>query len=179
MDPLEIIYDHFRCGSLQADILIQHSEQVRDKALAVAGRVAEMQPDMEFIDQAAMLHDIGICRIAAPRIQCHGLRPYICHGVIGRQILEQYGLDHHGLVCERHVGAGISSEEIRRHSLPLPLREMLPITIEEIIICYADGFFSKTALGTTHSLAQVQADHARHGKEQLSRFMQWHALFSR
>ncbi len=179
MDPLDIIFDHYRRGSRQADILIQHSEQVREKALEVAKRVLHLEPDMEFIAQAAMLHDIGISGTDSAKIQCRGHRPYICHGIVGRKILEDYGLDDHALVCERHVGAGLSREEIEQQRLPLPLRDMLPITIEEIIICYADGFFSKTALGAIHSLSQVKADHARHGTRQLNRFMRWHALFYR
>ena len=179
MDPLDIIHDHYRRNSLQADILIRHSEQVRDKALAIAQRVADLKPDLDFIADAAMLHDIGICRTNSPRIQCRGGRPYICHGIIGRQILEQYGLSDHAMVCERHVGAGISGAEIRQQRLPLPVRDMLPTTIEEIIICYADGFFSKTAVGKRHTLSEVIADHARHGTSQVDRFMQWHALFSR
>ncbi len=177
MKPLDIIYDHYRRGSRQADILIRHSEQVRDKALDLARRVPQLKPDPEFIAEAAMLHDIGICGTDARSIHCRGDRPYVCHGVIGRQILEQYGLEAHALVCERHVGAGLSRREIDRQQLPLPRRDMLPRTIEEIIICYADGFFSKTAVGQAHTLAQVTAEHARYGRDPLQRFLEWHSLF--
>ncbi len=177
MEPLDIIFNHYQRDSQLAHILIGHSEQVRDKSLQIARRMADLKPDLDFIAQAAMLHDIGICRTASAKIQCDGDQPYIRHGIVGRQMLEQYGLHKHALVCERHVGAGLSREEIQRQQLPLPTRDMLPSTIEEAIICYADGFFSKTAVGIEHSFSQVKADHARHGESQLNRFLQWHHLF--
>ncbi|MEZ4602993.1 MAG: hypothetical protein R2861_06175 [Desulfobacterales bacterium] len=37
----------------------------------------------------------------------------------------------------------MSVDEIQTHHLPLPLRSMVPVTLEEEIICYADKFFSK------------------------------------
>ena len=49
------------------------------------------------------------------------------------------------LVSERHTGAGITLENIVANNLPLPKREMVPVTIEEIIICFADKFHSKLA----------------------------------
>jgi hypothetical protein len=59
-------------------------------------------------------------------------------------MLEDMGLTAEALICERHVGAGISADEICSRRLPLPNRNMLPVTIEEQIICYADKFFSKS-----------------------------------
>jgi hypothetical protein len=47
------------------------------------------------------------------------------------------------LVCERHIGVGISIAEIQHHNLPLPSRDMIPVSIEEQLICYSDKFFSK------------------------------------
>jgi uncharacterized protein len=151
MSPYDIIYEHYKKGSQPAEILIRHSELVRDKALDIAEKVSHLKPDTVFIAEAAMFHDIGILQTATPAIGCHGHHPYIRHGVIGRQMLEQYGLNDHALVCERHVGVGICASEIESLQLPLPKRDMLPTSIEEIIICYADKFFSKTKDDTPHS----------------------------
>ena len=90
-----------------------------------------------------MLHDIGIGLCEAPQLHCSGTEPYLAHGVLGRQLLEKEGLGLHALVCERHTGAGITAEEIREGGLPLPVRDYLPVSLEEKIICVADKFYSK------------------------------------
>lgn len=177
MDPTEILFEHYPADSPLTSTLLRHSEQVRDKALEVAWKVAHLNPDMTFIAEAAMLHDIGIYRTAAPGLGCLGPVPYVCHGVIGRQILETYGLGGHALVCERHVGVGISRQEIRDRNLPLPPRDMLPVSLEEIIICYADKFFSKSNGGTAHCPENIVAELQPFGSEQVDRFLKWHRLF--
>jgi uncharacterized protein len=148
---------------------------VAGKALAAAARVGHLQPDLDLIRSAAMLHDIGIFRTDSPGLGCHGSEPYIRHGVLGREILDALGYPRHGLVCERHVGVGISAADIRRFNLPLPQRDMRPVSIEEEIICYADKFFSKNGGGPLHekSEAEIVADLSRYGTDKVERFMQW------
>ena len=82
VDAHAIIAEYYRAGARLTTILLDHSRRVRDKALMVADRVAHLQPDRTFIAEAALLHDIGICRTSAPVIHCNGGHPYICHGVI-------------------------------------------------------------------------------------------------
>lgn len=177
MDPLGIINHYYRPGSELAGRLIAHSQAVRDKALAVAQRCAVMAPDLELISEAAMLHDIGILKTDARRIGCNGGLPYIRHGVEGRKMLERHGLAAHALVCERHVGVGLSSDDIRRQRLPLPVRDMCPVSLEEIIICYADNFFSKTNGIREKSAEAVCAELASYGPDKVERFKQWHRRF--
>lgn len=165
-------------GSMVSDILLAHSRQVRDKALQVAQRLSRLNPDTEFIATASMLHDIGIIATAAPAIGCNGSEPYIRHGIIGRNMLETYDLSRHGLVCERHIGVGLSQWEIEQQGLPLPSRNMLPVTLEEKIVCYADAFFSKTNGNREHGLEEVLAELERFGKDKVDRFMQWHRDFN-
>jgi uncharacterized protein len=177
MDPLDIIYRYYRPDSELAGRLIAHSRAVRDKALAVAQRCALLEPDLELISEAAMLHDIGIVKTDARRIGCNGSLPYICHGVEGRKMLEHHGLAAHALVCERHVGVGISREDIRKHRLPLPERDMCPVSLEETIICYADKFFSKTNGIREKSAEAVFTELAPYGPDKVERFKQWHQRF--
>ncbi len=123
---------------------LDHGRLVTRRALKVARSLQNSQPlDLQFIAEAAMLHDIGIILTDTPSLGCFGTGPYLCHGVKGRQLLEAEGLPRHALVCERHIGIGLTVEEIRSQSLPLPERDMLPQTLEEQIICYADLFYSK------------------------------------
>jgi len=41
------------------------------------------------------------------------------------------GYPKHGLVCERHTGTGITLEMIIKNNLPLPHRDMVPVSMEE------------------------------------------------
>jgi uncharacterized protein len=158
---------------------MEHGRLVAGKALAVAARVAHLHPHLEFIESAAWLHDIGIYLTNSPGLDCNGSEPYIRHGVLGREILDELGHPRHGLVCERHVGVGISAEDIRRFSLPLPERDMLPMSIEEQIICYADKFFSKNGNGSSREKPVVEIlDSLRpYGADKVKRFMGWVELF--
>jgi uncharacterized protein len=124
-------------------IILEHSRLVAAKALRVADALEYGDLDRRFLEEAALLHDIGVCRTAAPGIGCHGNEPYICHGIIGRAILEAEGMPRHALVCERHIGVGLTVDDIRTQNLPLPQREMSPQSLEERIISFADLFYSK------------------------------------
>jgi uncharacterized protein len=180
-DPMMIIEKYYERKSAAYDILIAHSKAVARKSLAIAEKLRHMNPDEAFIEAAAMLHDIGILRTKGPGIGCHGDQPYICHGYIGREILEREGLPRHGLVCERHVGVGISILDIDTHRLPLPKRDMMPLSLEEQIICYADKFFSKKQgeFSEEKSLEKVRGEVLRYGKEKLGFFDELHSLFNK
>lgn len=178
MDVLEIIEAHYDPGTPLYDLLIGHSRQVRDKALAVARRVAHLAPDMRFIEEAAWLHDIGIRDTAAERIHCYGSLPYVCHGVVGGQMLNGCGLARHALVCERHVGVGLSRSDILQQQLPLPLKDMRPVTLEETIVCYADKFFSKNRPDQELTPEDILIQLAPFGSAGVERFRKWHFDFS-
>jgi uncharacterized protein len=139
-----IIQKYYPVDSLAYGILHRHSLSVTKLAMKIASHNQHLNPDNDIIELAAMLHDIGIFETDAPHIGCFGSLPYICHGYIGRKILETEGLAAIAPVCERHIGVGITKIDIIENDLPIPLRNMVPITVEEKIICYADKFFSKT-----------------------------------
>ena len=124
-----------------------------------------------------MLHDIGIIKTDAPGIKCFGTEPYICHGILGAEMLRQEGLPRHARVCERHTGAGLSLNEIVSQNLPLPHQDFLPETLEEQVICYADKFFSKTHLDREKSVEKAEKSIAKFGEEGLARFKQWEKMF--
>jgi uncharacterized protein len=175
MNPVELVSRFYSPDSKSYRILLEHGRLVAAKAIASAARVAHLQPDLDFIRRAAMLHDIGIFRTDSPRLGCYGSEPYIRHGVIGREILDSLGHPRHGLVCERHVGVGIRVDDIRRFGLPLPQRDMQPVSIEEEIICYADKFFSKNGGNASRekSVAEILESLKTYGAEQAERFMRW------
>ena len=177
MNPYKIIEKYYDKSSKLYEILIIHSEQVRDKALEVVDNHPELYADREFIAQAAMLHDIGIFLTDAPEIECFGDKEYICHGYLGSDILANEGLLRHSLVCERHTGVGLSLQYIIENKLPLPHRDMEPVSIEEQIICYADKFYSKTKLGQEIKVEKIVSKLDKYGSSGSKLFLNWHKKF--
>jgi uncharacterized protein len=179
MDIIGLLKKYYAPESPAFPLLVRHSRMVAAKALSVAGRVSQFNPDLQFIEEAAMLHDIGILFTDEPAIGCFGEKAYLCHGYLGRKILENEGLPRHALVCERHVGVGIALKDVEDNNLPLPLRDMMPISIEEQILCFADKFYSKDADFSEKEkpLETVRKGIARFGEDKLKRFDEWVKIF--
>lgn len=177
IDPIKIIEQYYTPDSDLCNLLLNHSRAVAEKALAIADTLA-VEVDREFLYQAAMLHDIGVCKTYAPSIYCGGTHKYIMHGVLGAEMLREYGLsERYALVCERHTGAGMTAQEIAAAGLPLPIRDMLPISIEERLICYADKFYSKSKPDVELTVEMIEHGLARYGANVLMRFKQLRTEF--
>jgi uncharacterized protein len=179
MNPVTLLAEHF--PPLALEIIVEHSRYVAAKALRIARGCAFADSlDKTFIEEAAMLHDIGVSMTDAPFLHCHGTAPYICHGVLGRDILEKKGLPRHALVCERHIGVGLTVADIIKQNLPLPHRDMLPISTEEKIIACADLFYSKKKgqLSAEKTFEQVRQDLAKFGSRKVLIFNGWLKEFS-
>jgi uncharacterized protein len=119
--------------------VIEHCLTVSSLAKDIAKKIKQNnhKVDIDFVETAAALHDIG-------RSKTHDIR----HGIEGAKILKDY--PEYARVCERHIGAGITADEAKK--LGLPPKDYLPETLEEKIICYADKLISgteKTTLDTT------------------------------
>lgn len=178
MNTYEIIRRHYALNPDAMEGLIAHSEAVARMALEVASRVAHLNPDRAFIEEAALLHDIGIYLTHAPGIGCRGDLPYICHGYLGAELLRNEGLPRHALVCESHVGVGVTAREIAEKGFQLPVRDMLPVTIEEKIIGFADKFYSKDGSPNEQkSIEVVRLRIARYGPGKVEIFDEWCKLF--
>ena len=178
MNWQQIIDKYYGEGSDKLkSLLLLHSQSVARKALQIGFSHTELSLDMKFIEEAAMLHDIGIIRCNAPGIHCHGTEPYICHGRIGAEMLRGEGLPRHARVCERHTGAGLTRDDIVSQQLPLPQQDFLPETMEEKLVCYADKFFSKSRPDEENTLEQAVRSLSKFGNEGVSRFMEWHEMF--
>ncbi len=177
MDYLSVIGHYYPPQSELRRILLVHSRCVADKALAVCHAHPELRLDAVFVEEAAMLHDIGIFRTNAPGICCFGTEPYIRHGIIGAELMRAEGFPRHALVCERHTGAGLSLTEILRQQLPLPHRDMLPVSLEEQLICFADKFYSKSHLDLERTTAEARSKLVKFGSDGLARFDRWCDMF--
>jgi len=161
-------------------IVLEHSRHVARKALAVADSLGHGNVDRIFMEEAALLHDIGVCRTASPFLHCHGTEPYIRHGIIGREILETEGFPRHALVCERHIGVGLTVADIRAQRLPLPEREMTPVSLEERIVSFADMFYSKKggAVRVEKTADQVRENLRAFGEHKVALFDAWLSEFN-
>ena len=194
MDYNNIINKYYPEENALKRILLVHSRAVADKALQICDAHPELHLDRQFVEEAAMLHDIGIFRCDAPGIECFGTEPYVCHGQIGAEIMRKEGYPRHARVCERHTGAGLTVAEILSQHLPITIpppphstlhtphssdyEPFLPETLEERLICYADKFFSKTRPEIEKTVEQAERSLAKFGAEGVFRFQQWHALFA-
>ena len=58
MDPIKIIQKYYDKDSKSYHFLVEHSKMVTQKALEIAKKVPQFHPDLKFIEEAAMLHDI-------------------------------------------------------------------------------------------------------------------------
>lgn len=177
MNPIEIINKYYPGESELKHILLTHSRSVADKALQIAGRHPELALDKDFLYEGAMLHDIGIFLTDAASICCFGDKPYICHGYLGADLMRAEGYPRHALVCERHTGAGLSLEQIVAQDLPVPHRDMLPVSLEEQLICFSDKFFSKTRLDNEKTVEKARKSLEKYGEAGLQRFDRWCKMF--
>ena len=178
IDNEKILKKYYRNNEKAYELLVKHSISVRDYALEILDKHPEYKlPDRNFVSEAAMLHDIGIFLCHAPDIHCYGEHHYIEHGYLGAEILRAENLPKHALVCERHTGAGISLESILKNKLPLPHREMLPVSIEEKLICYADKFFSKSNPDIMFTPQEIRERLLRFGEEEVAKFDAMHRMF--
>ncbi len=120
--------------------ILAHSKIVKKVALNIGKKIKGV--DLNFIKCASLLHDIG-------RFQCITKQEDIVkHGIIGSAILRKEGLPKYALAAERHLGAGISREEILEQGLNLPLKNYIPKSKEEKIIAHADNIVFDQRIGT-------------------------------
>lgn len=177
IDTIAILERYFTGEALR--VIVTHGRAVAGLALAAARGLDVPESDLGFIEEAAMLHDIGVCRVVAPGLGLLDGQPYIMHGILGREILEAEGLPRHALVCERHIGVGLTLNDIVKQGLPLPLRDMTPRCLSEEIICFADLFFSKQPgrLEQRKPAERVRAKLAAFGDDKVRIFDAWLARF--
>ncbi len=178
VDYQAIIDSHYPAGSHLRDIFMAHSRAVAALALDIAARLALPLSRAE-IEAAAMLHDIGIFMTDAPSIGCNGREPYIAHGILGARLLRALGpeWEPYARVAERHTGSGLTAAEIEAQGLPLPARDLLPETLLEKLICYADKFYSKSGDMKRKEPAAIRASLTRKSEAAARRFDALAAIF--
>ncbi len=163
MDYQAIIDKYYPADDALRRVLLTHSRQVADRCLQIVRKHKELPVDVQFLEEAAMLHDIGIFLCDAPSIHCHGTEPYIKHGPLGADILRKEGFPRHARVAERHTGTGLPGFE--------------PETLEEQIVCYADKFYSKSSPDHVRTVLETAQSLEKFGAAGVEKFLQWAKIF--
>jgi uncharacterized protein len=174
---IELLGRYFTGDALK--LIVAHALAVAGLAGKIADKCGLSESDSLFVEQASLLHDVGVCRVHAPDIGMAGDHDYIMHGVLGREILEKEGYPLHALVCERHTGVGLTITDIVSQGLPLPHRDMTPQTLPEQIICFADLFYSKKPgkLSQQKEPQRVRRKLQRFGEDKVQIFDRWMERF--
>ena len=163
MDYLSLICKYYPEDDELRRVLLKHSRQVADRCLAICKKHPELPVETQFVEEAAMLHDIGIRWCNAPSIHCFGEEPYLHHGQIGAELLRKEGFERHARVCERHTGTGLPGFE--------------PETLEEQLVCYADKFYSKSDVDHVRSVLEVAQSLEKFGHDGVVKFLHWAEQF--
>ena len=139
----EALLEKYAPNKKQLQIVLQHSRAVEQAAMVIAEAIKKNKHkvNLELVRTGALLHDIG--RFFAPPHSEDSIK----HGLLGAKILRKEGLPKHARIAETHTGAGITREEIIQQKLPLPKKDLLPKTIEEKIITYADKLIFGSRMG--------------------------------
>jgi len=133
------------------EAVIKHCIAVAELALEIAAASKNKNGnenksiDEELVFTGALLHDIG-------RARSHGVE----HGFLGGEIAKSLGLDDELVkIIQRHVGAGITAEEAKQ--LGLPRISLMPETMEEKIVAYADSLIEGTRrTSIEHALSNLK-----------------------
>ncbi|MBV7327573.1 phosphohydrolase [Chloroflexi bacterium TSY] len=175
IDYFPLIHKYISPTSAVYPIYMTHCHLVANKALTIARKLGLSDESQRFIEEAAMLHDIGIIKVDSPGIYCYGELPYLCHLTEGSAILNREGLSRHARVAECHASTGIMREEILENALPLPPRDLVPETVEEEIISFADFFYSKNIKRLWHEkqLDKIRANVSKYGPAKEAKLEEW------
>lgn len=133
--------------------VIEHCRTVSRFAVKIAKAFHKrgFDVDVYLVEVSGLLHDIG-------RSKTHT----VDHGVVGSDIARSFHLPSSVVrIIERHVGGGVPKEEAKQ--LGWPVRDYLPKTLEEKIVCYSDKRVE--GLRTVSIKQAVQTYSARLGKD--------------
>lgn len=133
-DPVEILTRQ-NCPETSYQIVYEHSVRVWRIASDMTSHLEGF--DFSLLYRACLLHDIGRLYHTPQTKQA------IRHGLTGADILSREGLYPEAQVAERHIGVGITAEDVLQQDLPLPVADYVPRTDLEHIVAHADNLDGK------------------------------------
>ena len=139
--------------------------------------IKKYYPESSDAYRILVTHSRSVADKALALARLHPEADYICHGYLGADLMRKEGYPRHALVCERHTGTGLSLAMIEERNLPVPHRDMRPVSLEEQLICFADKFFSKTKLTKEKPADKIKQSLSKYGNETVEQFEHWCKLF--
>ncbi len=114
-------------------VVVRHCCVVNLVALSIARRCGA---DLELVNAASLLHDIG-------RSRTHGVQ----HVAEGVRIAKEHQLPDDLVNCiGRHIASGFTSEEAE--ALGLTKGDYMPVTLEDKVVNFADNLVSDRSIKT-------------------------------
>ena len=183
----EIIGKYYPSDDNLRRLLLHHSRQVAERVEKIVRRHPEWEVDSSFLEDAAMLHDVGIFRCDAPGIHCHGNAPYLHHGILGAEILRHEAVnaaaalrpryEQLARIGERHTGTGLTAEQLEILNIHVASPDLMPETLEDQIVCYADKFYSKSHPERERTIEQTIESLRKFGEDGVPKFCEWARRF--
>lgn len=122
-----------------------HSLIVAEIALQIARDIEKkykIKTDKDLIEIGALVHDVGFYGCFDDNYR--KIEEYIKHGYLGYLILiKENFAENIARFAKVHIGVGVSKEQVEKEKIPMPMMDYIPISLEEEIVTYADGFHSK------------------------------------
>lgn len=170
------IHKKYASSELILDLVWTHCNIIADICLNLIqkNQLSSAAYHPGIVVQACLLHDVGV-------YLCDGYewltnqppynRPYIQHSIVGAWILKEEGFSADVIQCSRvHSGVGITSEDIKKYGLQLPIDDYVPTTPVQLLVSYASKFHSK-APKFKHS-EEIRESLNRYGKSKSEKFDQ-------
>jgi uncharacterized protein len=137
------------------DLVWTHSLIIRDIAMQLVESLKKrnIKIDEKQVEIGALVHDIGCYRA----YEFYGRKDgaYVQHGTKGYEILRKEGFSEEiARMAMIHLGVGLVKENIIASKLPFEKKDLIPITLEEELVAYADNFHSKAPKFFTFKTAQ-------------------------
>lgn len=140
-------YSHGKYKDEWFDIIWTHSNIILKVVEKIVSNLEEkgFAVNEDLLREGVLLHDIGVYSCYDEELNNNSDAPaYIKHGIIGYEILKKEGLSESvARFARSHTGVGLTIQDIENGNLPLPKIDMIPIFLEEEILCYADKFHTK------------------------------------
>jgi uncharacterized protein len=142
-------YCHGKYYEKVLEICWTHSLIVAEIGLMLAKKVKTnfgIEVDNDLVEIGGLVHDVGVYSCFDDNFKL--IDKYVRHAFLGYKILKKEGIEEKvARFALVHLGVGIYKEQIIQDELDLPKKDLIPISLEEEIITYADGFHSKNEPG--------------------------------
>lgn len=145
INDIERLHHKYAPNDQVYNLVYGHCQIVSEIALWCVDNIeSESEVDIDLLQSAALLHDIGTYILFDDDGKVSNERMYPLHAILGAKIVADEGIDMKiSKIIETHVLLGLTKQEIIDTPWVLPARDYEPETIEGELLCYADRFHSK------------------------------------